>query len=75
MNQVKVRVITPASTRNGTYYVTDPSVLNDLECAHHGLRALEQAIYASGLMVSPFDVAEAVVSCNGATYRYEGSVK
>jgi hypothetical protein len=70
MNRVSLRTRTPSGVRVGTYTVSDTLVLEDFENKNKSLRALEQAIYASGLMVNPFEVTEACVSCGGLTYWY-----
>lgn len=70
MEQVKLRVRTPEGVTEGRYAVSDPTVLLNLECPVKGLRALEQAIYASGLYISPWDVHEAIASTVHQTYRY-----
>lgn len=70
MNRVSLRTRTPEGVRVGTYVVSDTLALEDFENKNKSLRALEQAIYASGLMVNPFDVTEACVSCGNLTYRY-----
>ena len=68
---VNLRVRTPEGVVTGVYQTADVRSLEDYESTTKALRALEIGICASGLVVNPFDVSEAVVSCNGNTYRYE----
>jgi len=70
MHTVKIRVRTPEGSFNGEYAIEDPSTLERLENPHKGLHALEEALYASGLMVNPFDVTEASVFTEKLTFLY-----
>lgn len=70
MNHVTIRTRTLEGVRIGCYYVTNPEKLKELEIKKKGVRILEQAIYASGLMINPFDVVEASLTCDEKTYRY-----
>jgi len=70
MSHVTLRTRTADGVMVGSYTTADPDSLMNLEDKHKALRALEQAIHSSELMVNPFMVTEASVACNNLTYRY-----
>lgn len=70
MHEVSLRLRTPEGVHTGIYHVSDIESLKRLEQPRNGLHAVEEAVYATGLPINPFDVTEAVASCDVFTFHY-----